>query len=404
MRTTGKFSWAILLCKFRDHPEEPHPPKFFEDLISGKLEESLSDYWTAMSYSNLDMSNATVYGWYNLLAVAQDQAFLSLSRWEKTQKCIDTAEGFFPGSLDLYDGVLVIVNAAGSGGGYAGDNRILLDPGFLDPTGIAHEMGHLLGLDHSFDTNSAPWDAYDDNRPGAYGDSLDIMSAKTFASLPATFQGTFGESGPGLNAVTREGFGWLPQNKIWKTTHNAGEDWSVQIEVAALDSPVSPFNLMLKITSAGIYNGIALAPLTYAVEFRQKTGWDAGMTTGAVATKIAPGAVAIHMIRDGDHPRIAWSSGNKAGWNTQGWVPGDSFVDLARSMAINIVWIAEDNSAASVFIVAGTNARLPMISVRKSLAHKFDLTKGLRAIKPSPPFPSDSLRARLLDNPPQFAP
>ena len=114
--------------------------------------------------------------------------------------------------------------------------------------------------------------------------------------------------------------------------------------------------------------------------------------------------MAIHMVRDGEHPRIAWSSGNKAGWNTQGWVPGDTFVDLARSIAIDIVFLADDNSAASVFIVAGANAKLPMISVRKSLAHKFDLTKGLRSIRPASPFPSNSLRAKLLDNPPQFAP
>jgi len=79
-------------------------------------------------------------------------------------------------------------------------------------------------------------------------------------------------------------------------------------------------------------------------------------------------------------------------------------VDLARSLAINVAWIANDNSAASVFIVAGANATLPMISVRKTLAHKYDVSKGLRQIKPSPPFPANSLRAILFDNPPQFAP
>jgi hypothetical protein len=404
MPTTG--NWAILLCKFSGQPQEPHPPQFFTNLMTGNLQESLADYWRTMSYGNFDTSNAEVYGWFDLFHVAQDQAFLSLSRWDKTQRCIDDLGLLIPQDLNLYAGVFVIVNAAGSDGGYAGHpgNRILLDPGFLDPTGIAHEMGHLFGLDHSFDTNSAPWDPGNDNRAGAYGDSFDIMSASNFANLPASFQGTLGTSGPGLNAITRESFGWLPENRIWKTTNNPGDDWSLQVGVAGLDNPASPYNLMLKITSNGIYNGLAVYPLTYTVEFRPRTGWDAGVTTGGVATGIATGAVVVHKVLEGDHPRILWSSGNKAGWNTQGWVPGDSFVDLARSLAINVVFLADDNSEASVFIVAGANARVPMISVRKTLAHKFDLTKGLRAIKPSPPFLPDSLRARLLDNPPQFAP
>ena len=271
---------------------------------------------------------------------------------------------------------------------------------------LGHETGHTLNLDHSFDTNSAPWDPIDDGRPGAYGDSLDIMSNGIFGGLPATFNCNLGSGpcGPGLNAPNREGLGWLPESRIYKVDHKAGENWSVQVPVAPLDMPASPDNLMLKITSDGVFNGQPVPPMDYTFEFRQRSGWDANITTGALGSNMAPGAVAIHMIRGGDHPRIAWSAGNKAGWKTQGWIQGDSFVDLARSLAINVAWIPADFSTASVFIVAGVNATLPMISVRKSLAYKFDVSKGLRQIKPSPPFPGDSLRAILLDNPPQFAP
>ncbi|MED7931497.1 hypothetical protein SMD20_45265 [Nonomuraea sp. LP-02] len=29
----GYLPWSILLCKFADHPEEPQPPSYFEELF-----------------------------------------------------------------------------------------------------------------------------------------------------------------------------------------------------------------------------------------------------------------------------------------------------------------------------------------------------------------------------------
>jgi len=95
---------------------------------------------------------------------------------------------------------------------------------------------------------------------------------------------------------------------------------------------------------------------------------------------------------------IAWSADNQA------WQANSTFSDLARGIAISVVFIAPDRSKADIVVSAGANARLPAISVRKSLTHKFDLTGGLRAIRPQPPYRPDSVRDRLLDNPPQLAP
>jgi hypothetical protein len=104
------------------------------------------------------------------------------------------------------------------------------------------------------------------------------------------------------------------------------------------------------------------------------------------------------MMRDGDVARIAWSADNQA------WQANSTFSDLARGIAISVVLIAPDRSKADILVSAGASARLPAISVRKSLTHKFDLTGGLRAIRPQPPYRPDSVRDRLLDNPPQLAP
>jgi hypothetical protein len=103
-------------------------------------------------------------------------------------------------------------------------------------------------------------------------------------------------------------------------------------------------------------------------------------------------AVVIRMIREGDVARIARSSDD-----TQDWAADSRFVDLAHEIAINVVSIADDRSKAQVFVSAGANARLPVMSVKNSLAHKFDLTQGLRKSRRRRRFRQ---RARSADNPP----
>jgi hypothetical protein len=251
-------------------------------------------------------------------------------------------------------------------------------------------MGHVLGLDHSFDTSPVPWDAGSDGRPGAYGESLDIMSAQTFADLPAAFEGPLGSTGPGLNANNREKLGWLPEEKIFTLHHSVGGTPINQITVAALDNPNVVGHLLLKITSEGVHNGVPVAPITYLVEFRPQTGMDQG---------IGKDGIAIHIVRPGDVARIVWH-----GTDTQCWSPNDRCVDLVRQIAIEVVGMVSDKSTAAVSIRGGPSVKLPQVSLRKSLGRKFDLTKGLRTIQPEAPFRSDSVRDRILANPPQLAP
>jgi hypothetical protein len=100
------------------------------------------------------------------------------------------------------------------------------------------------------------------------------MSNGVFGGLPATFNCNLGSGpcGPGLNAPNREGLGWLSESRIYKVDHKAGENWSVQVPVAPLDMSASPDNLMLKITSDGVFNGQPVPPMDYTVEFRQRSG------------------------------------------------------------------------------------------------------------------------------------
>ena len=392
MRTTGAFSWGILLCKFKDHPEEPRSPGYFQDLIANHSSGGISDYWSNMSYGALDMSGATVYGWV-VMDTAADAAFLQLSRWDKTQKCVAGVVATLTQPqlihFSLHDGLICVTNASAGDSGRTG-NRVLLDSGAWRHTYIAHETGHVLGLDHSFDIRTTPWDKADDARPGAYGDSRDIMSAETFAGLQTTFDGLFGKTGPGLCALTREKLGWLEPSRITEMSVVPGQDWNTQGNVSAVDNVTARGNPLYRVTADGTLNGAPLERIVYSIEFRPRLEWDAGI----------PGdAVTIRMMRPGDVPRITWS-----GNGSQDWQSGEQFFDAARRLAIDVMQVADDKSTVSVAIAAGARAgQIPNWSVVKTLGHRYDLKLGLRAITPRAPFPSNSVRARLLDNPPQIA-
>jgi hypothetical protein len=74
--------WAILLCKMKDIPDEPHKSDFYELLFcqQGAGKGGLFDYWQQISYNALDLSGSQVFGWFQLNHTLEEQKDLTLDR------------------------------------------------------------------------------------------------------------------------------------------------------------------------------------------------------------------------------------------------------------------------------------------------------------------------------------
>jgi hypothetical protein len=62
--------WAIVLCTPSDLTavDPQHDYDFYNRLftIAGQGTGNLTDYWSALSYGNVDLSGSRVFGWYDL--------------------------------------------------------------------------------------------------------------------------------------------------------------------------------------------------------------------------------------------------------------------------------------------------------------------------------------------------
>ncbi|MDR7520223.1 MAG: hypothetical protein QN123_11730, partial [Armatimonadota bacterium] len=147
----------------------------------------------------------------------------------------------------------------------AGGNRMVLGYSGTswEPTFIAHEMGHCMGLDHS-------WSANPDT---VYGDRWDIMSAMNVW----TFQSNYGApAGPGLNAPYLRKLASIPSSRIWMPNKSTP---IATVTLAALSEPQAPGFLVVEVPPKFLR---PQQDVTYSVEFRGRQGWDKGIPTDTV--------------------------------------------------------------------------------------------------------------------------
>ncbi len=235
---------AILLLRIAGAPDKPsrsYADKLFTK--EGRGTRNLVDYFDEVSHGHLDLGNSEVFGWMDYGHTVQDlmdegtkahdakkKELLKAGKSEadaeeeaagyannfRRDKIVEwglataTAAGV---NLASFDGTVCVFNQPVDYFGSPGSTVLNWEPNgppfSIDLTGVAHEVGHNLGLQHS-------------RRDGAadeYGDKWDIMSAYgVYFDKSGTLKpprSPYLTFGPGLNAVNMELAGWLDQSRLF---------------------------------------------------------------------------------------------------------------------------------------------------------------------------------------------
>jgi hypothetical protein len=172
---------------------------------------------------------------------------------------------------------------------------------------MQHELGHLLGLDHPFDTRLVKPDYLN----GEYGDPVCIMSAENFGGHASAFKVPAAEQNPVFASEdvvwARTGPGVSPTS-VWRFAQEFPKPLPWMTVLPANAQPTT-----VRLMRPGFSQGTRLVVMPaggntwFTVEYRPSTYWDKSFIPNAKADQTLSGVV-IHEIRDVGMPS------NGPGW------------------------------------------------------------------------------------------
>ncbi|KON88939.1 hypothetical protein AF332_20525 [Sporosarcina globispora] len=350
-----KFRWAVLLCNCQGTSTNQTAQQFFVNLFTPGLGGAI-DYWSDMSFGELDLTNSSVFSWVTL-SITTAQA-LNTRRSDAINMGIDAhkAAGH---DLRGFDQILVYIDVpfigqniteGGQQGAGSAQGRVLTDQGVMRSDFIMHEMGHGHGLkDESYDIMG-----------NAYGDPYCIMSAMSYGGTDPTFMDPrFGPSGPSLCSPYIFSKNWLPQqntvliesNGKWpKTTHltlspfERGTTGSPQVAIIRFTHPFTT---------------------SYFIDYHQAAGWDRGLSQDAVVIRqYRPDGKSYYA------GRIATSVAHVGGVVL---LPEGGYLDKQFDLSVDTTRVLADGR---VELTIAPAAALQTLSVRTVARNKLGLNSG----------------------------
>lgn len=163
------------------------------------------------------------------------------------------------------------------GTGYTLGSAVL--PSDVNLTGAAHETGHGFSYHHSRKLSTSTTD---------YADCYDIMSAYDTCSGTGDFGlsnlgSTNAAAGPGITSIYLDQQGWLDPARVFDLNNSACNQTTM--DLVALNQNGVSGKFVARIPASIVINTPGSTTTTsdkYWLEYREATGWDAGLPAGVI--------------------------------------------------------------------------------------------------------------------------
>lgn len=313
--STTTYRWLVVKCQLADVPTIPPGldrsiEQFFG--IAGAGYGNVLDYWHDVSYNHASVYSDTIVGWIPVPTRSSD-VNSSAKRLGNTQACLQAIPADQLPDLDGFYGVVAINNKVNDAGScVVGKTTITVrnkayqlaclwfDPNSLQANFAAHEFGHGLGLNHSYDDSMRNCGGWSTTPAGEYCDAWDIMSAAYWFPDPNwPIAGAATAAGPGVNAATAFQMGWIPVANQRRYDLEQGGEQVFKVSALSRPRPGQPLIVLLDTGSPTAFDG------RFTIEYRQAEGWDQGFGSHfnvPAPARASNGAVLVHQYRKTGDP------------------------------------------------------------------------------------------------------